>query len=162
MKQRMPKSEQRKWIEKLDKVFSIYVRMRDSKEFHHKYFRCISCGRVLPIEKADAGHYVGRANMSVRFNEDNVNSECSWCNRFQSSHLLGYRRNLIGKLGMMEYKRLHPSTPINSAEVKRLGEQKVDLLEIMGHQSRKWSVFELQQLYKYYAALVVKMKEEEE
>lgn len=73
------KSELRTWINKLDKAVSLYVRMRDSKEYHYKYFRCISCGRVLPVSDADCGHYVGRAHMSLRFDTRNVNAECRYC-----------------------------------------------------------------------------------
>lgn len=32
----------------------------------------------------------------------------------------------------------------------------------MKHQAKNWSVFELQELYKYYAALILKMNEEKD
>ena len=51
---------------------------------------------------------------------------------------------------------------VDMEEVKRLGEQQVDLLEVMKHQAKNWSVFELQELYKYYAALILKMNEEKD
>lgn len=159
-KKRSSKSDLQKWTDKLDKVVSLYVRMRDSREYHYKYFRCISCGRVLPVEQADCGHYMSRRNMNTRFDTTNVHAECRRCNRFDASHLVGYRHNLIMKLGKMSFINKHPNATVNSAEAKRLGEQQVDLLEMRAHQTKKWSVFELQQLYKYYAALILKMKEE--
>lgn len=159
-KPRRQKSELRKWTDKLDKVLSLYVRMRDSREFHYKYFRCISCGRVLPISEADCGHYHSRVHMSLRFDTRNVNAECRRCNRFSSDHLIGYRKNLILKLGMLSFKQKHPNeTPIME-EVKRLGEQQLDLMDVEKHQAKKWSVFELQQLYQYYSALILKMNGE--
>lgn len=159
-KPRRQKSELRKWTDQLDKILSLYVRMRDSREFHYKYFRCISCGRVLPISEADCGHYHSRVHMSLRFDTRNVNAECRRCNRFSSDHLIGYRKNLILKLGMLSFKQKHPNeTPIME-EVKRLGEQQLDLMDVEKHQAKKWSAFELQQLYQYYAALILKMKEE--
>lgn len=161
-KPKKQRSEKRKWIDKLDKVMSLYVRMRDSREFHYKHFRCISCGRILPICDGDCGHYVGRANMSLRFDTRNIHAECKRCNRFDSSHLIGYRRNLIMKLGRLSYTQKHANSPLDMEEVKRLGEQQVDLLEVMKYQSKNWSVFELQELYKYYAALVTQMAEERE
>jgi hypothetical protein len=163
-KPRRKKSELQTWIAKLDKVMSLYIRMRDSKEFHYKYFRCISCGRVLPVSQEDCGHYVGRSNLSVRFDTRNMNGECRYCNRMDSSHLIGYRRNLIMKLGKQMFKNKYPhvnmGTPGALTEMKRLGEQQVDLLEVQGHQAKHWSVFELQELYKYYSALILKMKED--
>lgn len=73
------RSELQKWIAKLDKVMSLYVRMRDSKEFHFRYFRCISCGQVKPIEQGDCGHYISRTHMALRFDSRNMNCECRHC-----------------------------------------------------------------------------------
>lgn len=159
-KPKKKKSELRTWTEKLDKVISLYVRMRDSRYFHYKYFRCISCGRVLPIDQADCGHYHSRTHMSLRFDTRNCNAECRRCNRFSSDHLIGYRKNLIRKLGLLSYKQKHPNIPAIEEEVKRLGEQQLDMMDVEKHQTKKWSVFELQKLYQYYSALILKMKEE--
>ena len=82
------RSEKQKWVDKLDRLMSVYIRMRDSREFHYKYFRCISCGRILPIDQADNGHYCGRTHMSLRFDTRNQNAECKRCNRFSSDHLI--------------------------------------------------------------------------
>lgn len=154
------KSEQRTWINKLDKVVSLYVRMRDAREFHYRYFRCISCGRILPVADADCGHYVGRAHMSLRFDTRNVNAECRFCNRFSSSHLIGYRQSLVLRLGNMAYKKKYPNMPLDMQQVKRLGEQQVTLLEYEGRQAKKWSVFELQQLYIWFSKQVIAMRDE--
>lgn len=82
------------------------------------------------------------------------------CNRMSSDHLIGYRKNLVMKLGMLAFKQKYPNEIPRMEEVKRLGEQQLDLMDVEKHQTKKWSVFELQQLYQYYAALIVKMKEE--
>ena len=161
-KPKRQRSEKQKWVDKLDRLMSVYIRMRDSREFHYKYFRCISCGRILPIDQADNGHYCGRTHMSLRFDTRNQNAECKRCNRFSSDHLIGYRKNLIMKLGRLAYLQKNPHVPLDMEEVKRLGEQQVDLLEVMKHQAKNWSVFELQELYKYYAALILKMNEEKD
>jgi len=125
-------------VNKLDKVFSLYIRLRDSKQYNYKYFRCISCGQVKPFEQCDCGHYVGRMHMNTRFDEHNCNSECKSCNRFSADHIIGYRRGLI----------------------RKIGEQNVDLLELRGHQTRKWSTWELEQLITYYTAIVKTMEKE--
>lgn len=131
-------SELRKWINKLDKCFSLYIRMRDSKKFHFKYFICPTCHRVLPIEKADCSHYFSRRHMNTRFDEDNCMAECAFDNRFNSEHLLGLGEGIKA----------------------RIGEQRFLLLRAKAHTTKKYSVAELQILYKYYAALIIKMKEE--
>lgn len=120
--------------ERLDKVFSRYVRLRDAMP--SGTFRCISCGKIKPIGQADAGHFYSRRHMATRFDEDNVHCECRSCNRFSADHIISYRENLI----------------------RKIGEQRFLLLEVKAHETRKWSHFELEQLIKYYRALVEKLQ----
>lgn len=123
-------------VKKLDKVFSQYIRLRDSDI--NGMFRCISCGKIKPFGQADAGHFHSRRHMATRFDEDNVSAECRACNRFSADHLIGYRENLI----------------------KKIGTQRFQLLEVKAHSIKKWSCFELEQLIKYYTVLVKKLSEE--
>lgn len=155
------KSDRRYWIDRLDEVFSLYIRMRDSREAHYRAFRCVSCGQVKPFEQMDCGHYISRTNMALRWDEQNCNGECKFCNRFDSSHLVGYRKNLIVKLGTDAVRGTIAETLEDRkrlALIKRIGEEKVEALEAKKHVSKKWSVEELQQMYMYYAALVLEMK----
>ena len=123
-------------VRKLDKVFSRYIRLRDAMP--GGMTRCISCGKIKPVSSMDCGHFYSRTHMSTRFDEDNCNSECSACNRFSADHLIGYRENLIKKIGVQRFK----------------------LLEVKAHETKKWSCFELEQLIKYYKALGDKLSEE--
>lgn len=75
-----------------------YIRQRDSK---NGFFKCISCGKTLPTEKMNAGHYVPVSRcQALRYDENNINGECAGCNCFDEFHLIGYRRNLITKRGI--------------------------------------------------------------
>lgn len=120
--------------DKLDATFSRYIRLRDAMP--SGTFRCISCGQIKPIDQADCGHFHSRIHMSTRFDEDNCNAECRYCNRFSADHLIGYRANLI----------------------KKIGEQRFALLEVKANTTKKWTPFELEQLNKYYRALVLKLE----
>lgn len=154
--------ERRTWIDKLDKVFSLYIRMRDSREYHFRYFRCISCGQVKPFDMMDCGHFVSRNVMALRFNEQNCSGECGHCNRFDGSHLIGYRKNLIIKLGRDAIKGSAVAESLSGDKklmlIRKIGTQKVEALEARKHETKKWDVSELKELYMYYAALVVEMK----
>lgn len=164
LKRRKSKKTDRKyWIDQLDKVFSLYIRMRDSREFHYRAFRCISCGDVKPFEQMDCGHFIGRTCMALRWNEQNCSGECRFCNRMTSSHLLYYRKNLIIKLGTDAIKgTIADSLEGNKrlAIIRKLGEERVEARRRRRSAYKKWSVEELQQMYQYYAARVLKMKEE--
>lgn len=122
--------------DRLDTVFSKYIRLRDAMP--GGMFRCISCGKIKPIEQADCGHFHSRTHMSTRFDEDNCHAECRFCNRFSADHLIGYRENLI----------------------KKIGHQRFTLLEVKAHDTKKWSHFELETLIKYYKALVGKLQKD--
>lgn len=86
-------------LRRADTAFSIFIRTRDSQEYQCKAFKCISCGRVLPIQQCDCGHYVNRSHNSLRYSEKNCNAQCRHCNRFDEGNQQGYRRGLIEKYG---------------------------------------------------------------
>lgn len=60
------------------------------------------------------------------------------CNRFSADHLIGYRENLI----------------------KKIGEQRFLLLEVRANQTYKYAHFEIEQLIKYYRARVEMLQKE--
>lgn len=125
-------------VRKADEAFSRYIRLRDSKEYGFKYFKCPTCGRILPFEQADCSHYFSRRSNATRFDEDNCMAECSYDNRFNAEHLHKLREALI----------------------RRIGEQRFQLLEWKHNQTKKWTDFELQELIKHYRSLNKKMMAE--
>ena len=120
---------------RLDREFSLYVRLRDSSG---GYFRCISCGRTKPFAQADCGHYHSRRHMATRWDEDNAHAECRSCNRFRADHMIGYRENLVRKIGQMRF----------------------DKLAWKAAQTRRWTDFELQELIKYYKDQNARLRKE--
>lgn len=117
-----------KAMRKADEAFSLFIRTRDAQPYEGRFFRCISCHRILPIGQADAGHYINRSHMSVRFNEKNCNAQCRHCNRFMEGNIQDYRKGLIEKIGV----------------------QQVELLEAMKNLTNKISTFELELLATHY------------
>lgn len=110
---------------KLDKEFAMYIRLRDA--LPGGAFRCISCGRVLPFDQSDCGHYINRQHMSLRFSEKNCNAQCRSCNRFDEGNIQGYRRGLITKYGeptvlMLEATK-YDTNKISDFEYKTMIEQ---------------------------------------
>lgn len=98
-------------LKKAQDVFNKWIRARDSED---GYFNCISCGQFLPIEKMNAGHYVPvKGGSYLRFNELNVNGECAYCNGFDEFHLIGYRKNLIEKIGGDEVEELEKNRRVS-------------------------------------------------
>jgi hypothetical protein len=80
-----------------DNWFSKYVRIRDADS--DGIIHCISCGRPVLWKHADAGHFVKRQHMTLRFNEKNVNAQCKRCNWPEQGNDTGYAKGLDRKYG---------------------------------------------------------------
>lgn len=131
-----PKKKRRtepNYVKDMDTVFQFYVRLRDVMP--GGYGRCISCGKIKSFDHLQAGHYIGRRHMILRWNPFNCNLECDGCNGFDGNHLIGYRKNLI----------------------KKIGEAKVELIESIYKQSKKWSAFEIEAMIVYYGKLCLQL-----
>lgn len=135
---RKEKAKRLKLIEKLDRVFSLYIRLRDAFP-HSGTTLCISCGRPHHWTKVDNGHYMSRRYMSTRFDPMNCHAQCKACNIFNQGNIQMYRKSLV----------------------RMYGEQEVNKLEARARVLKKnWSEYELEQHIKYYTALVEKLKAE--
>jgi len=87
-----------------------YVRLRDRGN------ACISCGKYIEVFEnskeimmpaGDAGHFYSAGKYSsVRFNVNNIHLECQYCNRYSEIHLIGYKENLIKKIGIERFNTL--------------------------------------------------------
>lgn len=126
VKVKKPLEDKRKHTDELDKVFQFYVRLRDAMP--GGITKCISCGKLLPFDKMQGGHYCSRKHMSTRWSELNVHSECFSCNCMDGDHLIQYRKNLI----------------------RKIGEKKVEWIEAYCNEPKKWSDFELVIMIKDY------------
>lgn len=131
VRNRKKKSEKRKLIEKLDTVFSRYIRLREATPLTG-YVRCISCGRVYHWTEIQNGHYVSRANMATRWSERNCHPQCVACNVMQHGNMIAYRQALVNLYG----------------------ENGVKMIEAESRTIRRFSEWELDEMIKYYTSLV--------
>lgn len=87
-----------------EKHFNRFIRLRDSED---GWFRCISCQVPKKIEQMNAGHYMSAGhNSTTRYDENNVNGQCVYCNKHLHGNLIHYRENLVKKIGEDSVKRL--------------------------------------------------------
>jgi len=84
---------------KLDSVFSLYIRHRDAGI-------CYTCGVQKMPSEMQAGHYVSRTCLVLRWNEDNVKCQCYSCNCMRHGNMITYRENLVLDLGAENVERL--------------------------------------------------------
>ena len=68
-----------KIVKKLDKVFSLYIRNRYSKNGKAE---CFTCGKIDDVSRLHAGHFQSRKHYATRWDEVNVQVQCPKCNLF--------------------------------------------------------------------------------
>ena len=109
------------WLKLAQMTFNKYIRHRD------KGMSCISCGNEP--KKANAGHFYSQGGHSnVRFHEDNVHLQCEHCNSYLSGNLLNYRIGIE----------------------KRIGTARLIVLEVIAHETKKWTIQELNEIIETY------------
>jgi hypothetical protein len=97
----MPKKTKRKptrkqVIAKLDKIFSKYIRLRDSEL---GWGRCITCNELTQTSKGHCGHFITRGKMNLRWDERNAHLQCCGCNTYRSGEQAKYLIALEGRYG---------------------------------------------------------------
>lgn len=119
----------KEWIKDAQTACNSFIRLRDSK------LPCVSCGRFHEGQY-HAGHYMPTSTRpSLRFNELNINKQCSSCNNHKHGNLVLYRIELI----------------------KRIGLDKVEWLE-GDHQPSKYTIEELKEIKATYIKKTKELK----
>jgi hypothetical protein len=118
-----------KLIKKLDAVFSEYIRRRYAKD---DIAECVTCGKQDHWKRLQAGHFMSRKHYATRWDEDNVQVQCSGCNVFRYGEQ--YKFSLY------------------------LGQEMADELYRRSNQTVKLSSYELQELHEFYQKKLADMK----
>jgi len=108
--------------DKLDKVFSLYIRLRDSDE--NGFCTCYTCGKVAHYKEMQNGHFWSRTHLSTRFNEDNCKIQCVGCNIFKKGNYIEYTKRLLKELGEEKFNELeqlkNSTVKISKAEYEQM------------------------------------------
>ena len=131
------KWSKKKLVEKLDRIFSQYIRLKYSDS--RGICQCISCMKRQPWNEIQNGHYMSRRYFSTRWSEDNCRPQCVGCNIFNQGNIQAYRVALI----------------------KQIGEQRVNLVEARARQETfKYGEFELNAMIQHYTKEVERIAKE--
>lgn len=86
------KKSRKSIVKRLDTVFSLYIRLKNSDE--NGFCKCISCQKIQHYKEVDAGHFISRRHMSTRYDVDNVFPQCRYCNRYVAGNQWLYSQAL--------------------------------------------------------------------
>lgn len=130
----MPKKKSRKsLIKKLDTVFSQYIRRRFAV---NEVAKCVTCGKEAHWKELQAGHFMSRKHYSTRWEETNVQVQCSGCNVFRYGEQY--------KFGIYLEQAYEKGT--------------ADELQAKSREITKFSDYRLLELIEYYNELLTNLK----
>lgn len=97
-----PRSE---YMKEAQAAINRYVRLRDA------HLGCVSCERPAAWQgQWHASHYRSRgAAPHLRFNLHNIHKSCSICNNHLSGNIMGYRPELVRRIGAQGVEALEAS-----------------------------------------------------
>jgi hypothetical protein len=125
----MKKPTRKSLIDKLDKVFSIYIRTRYAV---NEIAECYTCGKKEHWKKQHAGHFASRKHYSTRWNEYNVQVQCPSCNIWQQGMQFEFGKQLC-----LQY-----------------GDNFADELMNESKKIRKFDDIEIKDMIEYYSGLI--------
>jgi hypothetical protein len=124
----MKKLSRKTLVEKLDKIFSIYIRRKDAID---EIATCVTCGKKDHWSKLQNGHFMSRRHYNTRWDEDNCHVQCSGCNVFRSGEIYLYNKYLCLKYDNNFPDRLYEKSNIT---VKFAD---IDLIELIDYYTEK-------------------------
>ncbi len=76
-----------------DSIVSLYVRLKNTDEYGN--CQCYTCPTILPYQQMQAGHYIRRGHLLLRWDTDrNIKPQCVECNSYKHGNLAVYSQNL--------------------------------------------------------------------
>lgn len=131
------------WDDKLWPVFSRYIRLRDAlalggvfDEDGEAVAECITCYTRKSVKKLQAGHWIGRRHKMVKYDEHNVHAQCGQCNKWGAGEPQFYEDRIVELYGEAERDRLRQGV----------------------YQTRKFTPFELEEMYNHYKLEVERLE----
>lgn len=125
----MSKKPSRKTIiTKLDNIFSQYIRLRYSK---NELSECVTCGKQDHWNKLQAGHFISRKHYATRWDEDNVQVQCSGCNVFRYGEQYLFSKYLGTELSeelLIKSRKIQKFTDFELLEMIEIYKDKVNNL----------------------------------
>lgn len=123
---------------------SRYIRLRDALDYCKRVginprqfskwmdlpIKCCTCGDIITIREAQAGHYFSRGmggGSGAYFDERNINTQCCVCNSFEGGNIQIYTEFMLQRWGqdvIDELQILHKGG-------RRYGNGKLEAIRIM-------------------------------
>lgn len=131
-------SSPKRLITVLDRIFSLYIRLRDTDKKGNA--QCCTCGEVKSWPSLDCGHFQSRRFMSTRYEPLNNSAQCKACNILFAGEQYKHGLYLDNKWGEGTAKKMY----------------------LLSQQTKKYDSLELKSLIDYYTEEVREMLKEKD
>ncbi len=122
--------------DKLWKVFSEYIRLRDAT--NDGTCKCFTCSFIAEWKRFDCGHGIPRQHKATKYDERNNHSQCKRCNGFEGGKREVYKEEVNKKYGPQTWEKL----------------------EVMSRTTCKRDKFEIEVMTEYYKKEVIKLRKQ--
>lgn len=133
-KRRVKGGTTRALVNKLDRIYSKFIRMRDAD--NEGYVSCVTCGKRFHWTEVHCGHWVKRQFMAVRWDERNTAAQCVSDNLYHGGKQDEFGKAIIDRYGLDAFNELLSKK----------------------HETKKWTRAELQELIETYTARVAALE----
>lgn len=79
-----------------DRVYSIYIRLKGSKDGMNA---CYTCGKIYAVKELQCGHFISRTHLNTRWDERNTKPQCFSCNVWKRGEGARFAKHLIEEYG---------------------------------------------------------------
>lgn len=104
-----PKKIKKKTTKQLKKILDTLISeyIRRSYADSRGYVSCVTCGKYMPWQESQCGHYISRVYLATRFMEQNLAPQCVGCNIFKSGNMPSYTLYIQRKYGAHIVEQLY-------------------------------------------------------
>lgn len=93
-------------IKRLDKLRQTCARYDGAKKIKGEWVNtCVTCGKRLPCDKLQGGHFIVRGCHALRWDEKNVSPQCAGCNMFRNGAYIQYSQWFIKRYGLDTFNK---------------------------------------------------------
>ena len=114
----------KKTREKLDKIFSEYIRLKAATE--DGFVTCYTCGVKKHWKQMHAGHFQTRAKYSTRFDPMNVKPQCVKCNIFNHGEQYTFALKLDEEYGKGTAERIRRASEATARTTEGYYQELID------------------------------------
>ncbi|MEN6296979.1 MAG: recombination protein NinG [Rectinema sp.] len=122
-------------IGRLDKEFSCWI--RHIHQIADGYCKCYTCGKIMPLKEAQAGHFVSRRYYNTRYHPDNVRPQCAGCNGPRAGEPMRFRINLCAEIGEEKVRQLE-NIAVLGGERHLQRESLIIAIKMYREKNKKW------------------------